>query len=224
MIFLAKTEKMQQKVINRPQNHKTGCRRPRRAVQNRTAGRRKTPQSIAKVPCKSAQNIAGRALHFAAKQDIIGLAHPPVCWNWQTRRTQNPLPARACGFDPHHRHKSQAPMAYPAMRAWDLSCRGEGSKRATAPQRRGESVQWTVRQPAGDPHRPAARRAFCYAGGGGASVTPRCARCCAASVSSPQRPSHRRCCCFAWRCRDKTLYPGPRPAAAQSIPPGGCGI
>ena len=28
----------------------------------------------------------------------------PVCWNWQTRRTQNPLPAMACGFDPRHRH------------------------------------------------------------------------------------------------------------------------
>lgn len=28
----------------------------------------------------------------------------PVCWNWQTRWTQNPLPAMACGFDPRHRH------------------------------------------------------------------------------------------------------------------------
>ena len=30
----------------------------------------------------------------------------PVCWNWQTRRTQNPLPATACGFKSHHRHQS----------------------------------------------------------------------------------------------------------------------
>ena len=29
----------------------------------------------------------------------------PVCWNWQTRRTQNPLPATACGFKSHHRHQ-----------------------------------------------------------------------------------------------------------------------
>src|SRR5262245_20395922 len=28
----------------------------------------------------------------------------PKWRNWQTRRTQNPLPARACGFEPHLRH------------------------------------------------------------------------------------------------------------------------
>ena len=32
----------------------------------------------------------------------------PVCWNWQTRRTQNPLMATSCGFDPHHRHHGKA--------------------------------------------------------------------------------------------------------------------
>ena len=30
--------------------------------------------------------------------------YEPVCWNWQTRRTQNPLLATACGFESHHRH------------------------------------------------------------------------------------------------------------------------
>ena len=30
--------------------------------------------------------------------------HTPVCWNWQTRRTQNPLVVTPYGFDPHHRH------------------------------------------------------------------------------------------------------------------------
>ena len=30
----------------------------------------------------------------------------PVCWNWQTRRTQNPLLATACGFKSHHRHQN----------------------------------------------------------------------------------------------------------------------
>ena len=29
-----------------------------------------------------------------------------MCWNWQTRRTQNPLMATSCGFDPHHRHQA----------------------------------------------------------------------------------------------------------------------
>ncbi len=29
----------------------------------------------------------------------------PVCWNWQTRWTQNPLVATPCGFDPRHRHQ-----------------------------------------------------------------------------------------------------------------------
>ena len=32
------------------------------------------------------------------------IRYQPVCWNWQTRRTQNPLVATPCGFDPHHRH------------------------------------------------------------------------------------------------------------------------
>ena len=32
----------------------------------------------------------------------------PVCWNWQTRRTQNPLLETACGFDPRHRHHEGA--------------------------------------------------------------------------------------------------------------------
>ena len=29
----------------------------------------------------------------------------PVCWNWQTRRTQNPLVAIPCGFKSHYRHQ-----------------------------------------------------------------------------------------------------------------------
>ena len=32
--------------------------------------------------------------------------YKPVCWNWQTRRTQNPLVVTPYGFDPHHRHKN----------------------------------------------------------------------------------------------------------------------
>ena len=35
--------------------------------------------------------------------------YEPVCWNWQTRRTQNPLLATACGFESHHRHHQKAP-------------------------------------------------------------------------------------------------------------------
>ena len=33
----------------------------------------------------------------------------PVCWNWQTRRTQNPLMATSRGFDPRHRHHTEIP-------------------------------------------------------------------------------------------------------------------
>ena len=33
------------------------------------------------------------------KQSVL-----PVCWNWQTRRTQNPLLETTCGFESHHRH------------------------------------------------------------------------------------------------------------------------
>ena len=49
----------------------------------------------------------------------ILIEYQPVCWNWQTRRTQNPLLATACGFDPHHRHfekeavrRSKAPYRF----------------------------------------------------------------------------------------------------------------
>ncbi len=35
---------------------------------------------------------------------IYRVENAPVCWNWQTGRTQNPLPAMACGFKSHHRH------------------------------------------------------------------------------------------------------------------------
>lgn len=39
---------------------------------------------------------------------IIMFLAEPVCWNWQTRRTQNPLLETACGFDPRHRHHEGA--------------------------------------------------------------------------------------------------------------------
>ncbi len=30
-----------------------------------------------------------------------------MCWNWQTRWTQNPLVVTPCGFDPRHRHQKE---------------------------------------------------------------------------------------------------------------------
>lgn len=39
---------------------------------------------------------------------VYNLSHVPVCWNWQTRWTQNPLPAMACGFKSRHRHHHQS--------------------------------------------------------------------------------------------------------------------
>jgi hypothetical protein len=35
----------------------------------------------------------------------------PVWWNWQTRRTQNPVGATPCGFNSHHRHHTK-PRTY----------------------------------------------------------------------------------------------------------------
>ena len=35
-----------------------------------------------------------------------------MCWNWQTRRTQNPLVAIPCGFDPRHRHNKKIVVPY----------------------------------------------------------------------------------------------------------------
>src|SRR5438477_1744550 len=40
----------------------------------------------------------------------------PEWWNWQARRPQKPLPARACGFDSRLRHQSSfldTPLARP---------------------------------------------------------------------------------------------------------------
>ena len=34
----------------------------------------------------------------------------PVCWNWQTRWTQNPLVATPCGFKSRHRQKIKEPF------------------------------------------------------------------------------------------------------------------
>ena len=50
---------------------------------------------------------------------------PTVFWagplagvaEWQTRSTQNALPGRACGFDPHHRHRSAQPRPCCAFRS-----------------------------------------------------------------------------------------------------------
>ena len=47
--------------------------------------------------------------------------YKPVCWNWQTRRTQNPLMATSCGFDPRHRHhtsKARNPLKWLGLRAF----------------------------------------------------------------------------------------------------------
>ena len=60
-----------------------------------------------------------------------------MCWNWQTRRTQNPLVVTPCGFDPHHRHTKRRPQACPAWGRF-LYSRGEGANRATAPQCRNQ--------------------------------------------------------------------------------------
>ena len=55
-----------------------------------------------------------------------------MCWNWQTRRTQNPLVVTPCGFDPHHRHtKSPRELRFPG--AFRIAVvRGRTGRRAAA--------------------------------------------------------------------------------------------
>ena len=55
-----------------------------------------------------------------------------MCWNWQTRRTQNPLVVTPCGFDPHHRHtKSPREPKFPG--AFCIAVvRGRTGRRAAA--------------------------------------------------------------------------------------------
>src|SRR5919204_4772004 len=56
---------------------------------------RSAPDIAAEMPEVSAQ-----CGHFC-KQERVYTVPAPKWRNWQTRRTQNPVPARACGFDPH---------------------------------------------------------------------------------------------------------------------------
>lgn len=58
----------------------------------------------------------------------------PVCWNWQTRRTQNPLSARTCGFDPHHRHQKTG--ASYEVRGARFFCNTSDLNRCSKAQRR----------------------------------------------------------------------------------------
>src|SRR5207249_7749891 len=61
-------------------------------ISERTRGRvfrAQAPFSIVRSPGRKAAVYDGRA---------------PKWRNWQTRRTQNPVPERACGFDSHLRH------------------------------------------------------------------------------------------------------------------------
>ncbi len=55
------------------------------------------------VPPRCPSNFSGRTSGDDLKYEM------PVCWNWQTRRTQNPLMATSCGFDPRHRHHTEIP-------------------------------------------------------------------------------------------------------------------
>ena len=52
-------------------------------------------------------------LIFNQKHSIIHKWCTPVWWNWQTCRTQNPVVAIPCGFDPRHRHHIGATILHP---------------------------------------------------------------------------------------------------------------
>ena len=67
------------------------------------------------VPPRCPSNFSGRTSGDDLKYEM------PVCWNWQTRRTQNPLMATSCGFDPRHRHhtsKARNPLKWLGLRAF----------------------------------------------------------------------------------------------------------
>ncbi len=55
---------------------------------------------------KKKRNIYCKTAGFVVKFKC----YMPVCWNWQTRRIQNPLVAIPCGFDPRHRHHKAKPL------------------------------------------------------------------------------------------------------------------
>ena len=44
----------------------------------------------------------------------------PVCWNWQTRWTQNPFPATGCGFKSRHRHQDSQNKPFGLV--WEFFC------------------------------------------------------------------------------------------------------
>ena len=52
--------------------------------------------AIHKRYIQSSLNAASKGAEFPQ--------HVPEWWNWQTRRTQNPVPFGECGFDSHLRH------------------------------------------------------------------------------------------------------------------------
>jgi hypothetical protein len=53
------------------------------------------------LPTASCENST---LAFLSMPISYSLPSKPTWRNWQTRRTQNPVPARECGFDPLRRH------------------------------------------------------------------------------------------------------------------------
>ena len=59
-----------------------------------------------RLTCVAADGAASRV----RRRRLYDSSHQPKWRNWQTRRTQNPLPARACGFEPHLRHRSTRPL------------------------------------------------------------------------------------------------------------------
>ena len=62
------------------------------------------PSFAQSFACIFPQNIL--YLESIQRHSAAAWRKKPVCWNWQTRWTQNPLVAIPCGFDPRHRHQT----------------------------------------------------------------------------------------------------------------------
>ena len=67
----------------------------------------------------------------------------PKWWNWQTRRTQNPMFARTCGFKSHLRHQQKESVAlfYFFLR-WSPSA--PRSRQSIAARLSLQIVHWTI--------------------------------------------------------------------------------
>ena len=60
------------------------------------------------APSRTQYLMSDRILSIFVPRFLFNLIYLPAWWNWQTSRTQNPVVAIPCGFDPRRRHQKEA--------------------------------------------------------------------------------------------------------------------